>query len=86
MERAAHTKANMVVGAGGGKTLDTAKAVAHTRQLPLLIAPTIASNDSPCSSLSVLYTPEGVLDHAVFYHRSPDLVLVDSYVLCRGPC
>lgn len=84
-EKAKHTKADLVVGAGGGKTLDTAKAVANACQLALLIAPTIASNDSPCSSLSVLYTPEGVLDHAVFYHRSPDLVIVDSYLLCQAP-
>ena len=42
-----------VVGVGGGKTLDTAKAVAYYSKVPVVIAPTIASTDAPCSALSV---------------------------------
>lgn len=43
-----------VLGIGGGKTLDTAKALAHFMSLPVAIAPTIASTDAPCSALSVI--------------------------------
>ena len=50
----------VVVGVGGGKTLDTAKAVAHYEKLPVIIAPSIASTDAPCSALSVVYTDDGV--------------------------
>jgi len=43
----------IIVGIGGGKALDTAKAVAHTLKAPVATAPTIASTDAPCSAISV---------------------------------
>ncbi|WP_420341154.1 iron-containing alcohol dehydrogenase, partial [Terrisporobacter mayombei] len=36
-----------ILGIGGGKTLDTAKALAHFMGVPVAIAPTIASTDAP---------------------------------------
>jgi glycerol dehydrogenase len=53
--------ADAVVAVGGGKVIDTAKAVANPEGLPLVIAATIASTDAPTSSLSVIYTEEGEL-------------------------
>lgn len=29
--------------------------------------PTVASSDAPCSALSVVYSPEGVVDHIRYY-------------------
>lgn len=39
-----------ILGIGGGKTLDTAKALAHFMGVPVAIAPTIASTDAPYSA------------------------------------
>ena len=42
-----------IIGIVGGKLLDTAKAVAHYLNVPVVVAPTIASTDAPCSALAV---------------------------------
>jgi glycerol dehydrogenase len=75
----------VIVGTGGGKTLDTAKAVAHNLELPVAIVPTLASTDAPCSALSVIYTPEGEVDRYLFLPKNPDLVLVDSDIVAHAP-
>jgi glycerol dehydrogenase len=74
-----------VVGAGGGKASDTARAVADALGLPAVITPTLASTDSPCSALSVIYTPEGRVEGMRYYNRHPLLVLVDTEVVARAP-
>ena len=74
-----------VVGAGGGKTSDTARAVADELDLPVVITPTLASTDSPCSALSVIYTNGGGVQGFRFYNRHPLLLLVDTEVVARAP-
>lgn len=77
--------ASVVVGAGGGKTLDAARAIAAERDLPVACCPTTASSDAPCSALSVVYSEDGVFEKCLFYKRNPDLVLVDSSIIARAP-
>ena len=76
---------DMVIGVGGGKILDIAKAAAHTLHLPCVIIPTVASTDAPCSSMSVLYTPDGVFEGYSFLDRGPDVVLVDTDIIMHTP-
>lgn len=78
-------KAQVIVGAGGGKVLDAARAVAADLDLPVVNCPTVASSDAPCSALSVIYTDEGVFHEYRFYRKNPDLVLVDTQVIAQGP-
>ncbi len=63
-----------ILGIGGGKTLDTAKALAHFMGVPVAIAPTIASTDAPCSALSVIYTDEGEFDRYLLLPNNPNMV------------
>ena len=69
-----------IIGLGGGKTIDSAKAIADLIEKPVIIAPTIASTDAPVSALSVIYTDEGAFDP-----KNPDLVLVDTKVISQAP-
>ena len=76
---------DIVAGMGGGKTVDTAKAVATALKLPVAVAPTIASTDAPCSAESVIYTPDGVVKRYIFHTRNPDLVILDTFVVAQAP-
>ena len=78
-------KARTIVGAGGGKVLDTARAAAAGLDLPVVNCPTVASSDAPCSALSVIYTDEGQFQEYRFYRKNPDLVLVDTEVIAQAP-
>jgi glycerol dehydrogenase len=78
-------RADVVVGMGGGKTIDTAKILADRAGLPVIIVPTIASTDAPCSGCAVIYSEEGVF-HSVYYLKlNPQVVLVDTNVIANAP-
>jgi glycerol dehydrogenase len=74
-----------VIAAGGGKCIDAGKGVAFRLGTPVVIVPTLASNDAPCSALSVIYSPEGATTGVEFYPQSPAIVVVDTDVIAAAP-
>lgn len=78
-------QADLVIALGGGKTIDTAKGVARETGAALVVAPTVASNDSPTSRLIVLYDEAHRLIGVDYLARNPDLVLVDTAVIVQAP-
>lgn len=85
MTAATRLGARVVIGAGGGKVLDCARAAADGLRLPVVNCPTVASSDAPCSAISVIYTNSGEVQEIRVYGRNPDLVLVDTQVIAHGP-
>lgn len=77
--------ARVIVGAGGGKALDAARASAAELALPFVSCPTLASTDAPCSAVSVIYTQDGVVEHVRILPSNPVLVLVDTRVILQAP-
>lgn len=76
---------DVVIGFGGGKILDVAKAVAFFNKKYLIIIPTSASNDGPCTAVSVLYHEDGSLDRYLYLDKNPDMVLVDTNIIIACP-
>ena len=78
-------RAEVLLGVGGGKTMDTIKIVANELGLPLIIVPTSASTDAPTSAMSVVYTRDGVYVKNVRHKRHADLVLMDTEIVAKAP-
>lgn len=76
---------DVVVGMGGGKVIDTAKAVGNQVNARVVVVPTIASTDAPTSAVSVIYYEGGAFARYAFLPRNPDLVLVDTGVIAAAP-
>lgn len=76
---------DVVVGMGGGKTIDTAKIVADRASVPAIIIPTIASTDAPCSGCAVIYTEDGTFESVRYQKSNPAVVLVDVAIIAEAP-
>lgn len=77
--------AGVLVGMGGGKAIDTAKIAADRAGIPVIIVPTIASTDAPCSGCAVIYTDKGEFSSVYYQKLNPQAVLVDTRVIVNAP-
>ncbi len=62
-------KSDAVIAIGGGKTLDTVKAIGYYANLPVVIIPTLASCDAPCTALAVIYRKMGNSANICIFHK-----------------
>lgn len=83
--RAKETSSDVLVAVGGGKALDVTKGVALGLGLPIVVVPTLASNDAPTSRVIVTYTDEGEFIGPRFLSLNPDCILVDSEIISKAP-
>lgn len=75
----------VIGGIGGGSAIDTAKASAYYEKLPVVIIPTVAATDAPCTGLSVIYNDDGTFSNYIFYPKNPDTVIVDTSIIAKAP-
>ena len=77
--------ADLIVGVGGGKSLDAAKAAAEFMGSPVVTIPTIAATCAATSPMSVMYTPSGEFDRNLYLKNNPNLVIVPPEVIAEAP-
>ncbi|MGG3738901.1 iron-containing alcohol dehydrogenase family protein [Aeribacillus pallidus] len=76
---------DVIIGIGGGKVLDLAKAVANQVRLDVVLIPTLASTCAAWTPLSVIYDDNGTYVRYDIFPKSATFVLVDPNMLLHSP-
>ena len=85
IQAASAHQADLIVGIGGGKCLDTAKLVAHRCQLPVVTIPTTAATCAAWTALSNIYSESGAFLSDVSLAKCPDLLILDYGIIATAP-
>ena len=75
----------VVIGVGGGKALDAAKAAAVRAGRPVLTAPTVPATCAAWAALSVVYSADGRQEELRRLPYGPSRVLLDPTILAAAP-
>ncbi|MDJ0510511.1 MAG: iron-containing alcohol dehydrogenase family protein [Crocosphaera sp.] len=78
-------QADLIIGVGGGKSLDLAKLLAHQQHLPVVTIPTSGATCAAWTALSNIYSPQGAFQYDVPLLRCPDLLILDYEIIKTAP-
>ena len=84
-DAAVDLQADVLVAIGGGKALDTGKAVGARLHLPIVTVPTIAATCAAVTPLSVVYNNQGEFAGNLFLEDCPAGTVVDTAIILDTP-
>lgn len=83
-ESARKLKADVVIGVGGGKVIDMAKAIGDRTGKPVVAVPTVATSCAACSGISIIYDDTGRYIDYMRLKKLPELILTDIDVILES--
>ena len=81
VERIRDQDYTVIVGIGGGKIVDIAKAAADKLDLKVILVPTVAASSAAFSACSVIYTEDNIEESVYYEKHSPDVLLLDNSLI-----
>jgi glycerol dehydrogenase-like iron-containing ADH family enzyme len=84
-QKATLHQADVIIGVGGGKALDTAKLIAHQLHLPVVTIPTSGATCAAWTALSNVYSETGAFLYDVTLSQCPDLLILDYDLIETAP-
>lgn len=78
-------EADMIFAIGGGKALDTAKALAFTVKKEVFTFPTIASNCAGTTAVSIMYNSDGSFKEPFFFTAPARHCFINTKIIANSP-
>jgi glycerol dehydrogenase len=85
MQKAQALGADLIIGCGGGKAADTAKAAADKLGIPVMTVPTQCATNADQMADAVIFTEDHKFVEDYYLSRPPVLVLVDTEIAGLAP-
>lgn len=85
MENPIVQAADMIFAVGGGKALDTGKALAVKTEKPVFTFPTIAATCAATTTVALMYHPDGSFQEPFFFLEPAAHAFINSRIIAESP-